>query len=84
MRFKSYATPVLEVFGSLAGAAMVLCYALEERGPVFTLGFAMSCGAASAYAFAIGSWPFFALEAVWAAVAARRGLRRLAVATGHH
>ena len=55
---------------------MVLCYALEERGPAFTLAFAMSCGLASVYAFAIGSWPFFALEAVWAVVAARRGLRR--------
>ena len=69
---------MLEVFGSLAAAAMVLCYALEERGPAFTFAFALSCGAASVYAFAIGSWPFFALEAVWAAVAARRGLRRLA------
>jgi len=67
---------MLEVFGSLAAAAMVLCYALEERGPGFTLAFAMSCGLAAVYAFTIGSWPFFALEAVWAVVAARRGLRR--------
>ena len=39
---------MLETFGSLAAAAMVLCYALEERGPGFTLAFAVSCAAAIA------------------------------------
>ncbi len=68
---------MLEAFGTLAAAAMLLCYALEERGPQFTLAFAVSCGAASAYAYAIGSWPLFALEGVWSVVAARRGLQRL-------
>ena len=68
---------MVEAFGTAAAAAMVICYALEERGAIFTLAFAASCVAASAYAFAIGSWPFFALEAIWAVVAARRGLRRL-------
>lgn len=68
---------MLEVFGFISAAAMVLCYALEERGPGFTFAFAASCVAASGYAFAIESWPFFALEAVWAVVAARRGMRRL-------
>ena len=75
---------MLEVFGSLAAAAMVLCYTLEERWPAFTLGFATSCGAASVYAFALGSWPFFALEVVWAVVAARRGFRRLTMARRAH
>jgi hypothetical protein len=65
---------MLEAFGTLAAAAMLLCYALEDRGPHFTLAFALSCGAASAYAYAIGSWPLFALEGAWAVVAARRGL----------
>jgi len=75
---------MLEAFGALAAASMVACYALEERGPGFTLGFAAGCGAASAYAFAIGSWPFFILEGLWAAVAARRGLRRLAAGSEPH
>lgn len=69
---------MLEVFGTLAAAAMVLCYTLEERGAHYTLAFSVSCAAAAAYAYAIGSWPFFGLEALWAAIAARRGFRRLA------
>ena len=69
---------MLEIFGTLAAAAMVTCYALEERGAHFTLAFAASCAAASAYAYAIGSWPFFVLEALWAAIATHRGFRRLA------
>jgi hypothetical protein len=75
---KSYLAGVIELFGTAAAASMVLFYALEERGPRFTLAFSVSCLAAAGYALAIGSWPFFAVEAVWACVAARRGLRRLA------
>jgi hypothetical protein len=73
---------MLEAFGALAAASMVACHALGERGPGFTLGFAAGCGATTAYAFAIGSWPFFILEALWAAIADRRGLRRLATGSG--
>ena len=69
---------MLEAFGAAAATAMVLCYALEERGPGFTFGFAASCAVASMYALAIASWPFFALEGVWSIVALRRGLRRRA------
>ncbi len=72
---------VIELFGTLAAAAMLLCYALEDRGPAFTLGLAASCAAASGYAFAIGSWPFFAIEVLWAGVALRRGVRRLTPAS---
>ena len=78
MHLKSYLAGVIELFGTAAAASMVLFYALEERGPQFTLAFSASCLAAAGYALAIGSWPFFAVEAVWACVAARRGLRRLA------
>ena len=69
---------MIELFGTAAASAMVICYALEDRSPRFTLAFAGSCAAAAGYALAIGSWPFFAVEAVWAGVAIRRGLRRLA------
>ncbi len=67
---------VIDLFGTAAATAMMLCYALDERGPGFTLGFAASCAAAAAYAFAIGSWPFFAIESLWAGIAMRRGVRR--------
>lgn len=68
---------MLELFGTLAAAAMVVTYALEERAPRFTLVFAASCAAASAYAWAIGSWPFFVLEGTWAGVALHRYRRRI-------
>ena len=62
----------VELFGTLAVAVMVLCYALEERGPGYVLAFALACLAASAYGALIGSWPFAAVELVWAGIALRR------------
>ncbi len=62
----------LDVFGFAAVASMALCYALEARGPIFVLLFAAACLAASAYAVAIRSWPFAAVELLWAGVAQRR------------
>jgi hypothetical protein len=64
-----------EVFGFLAVSSMVLTYALEQRSHLFVLAFAASCAAASLYAVLIHSWPFAAVEAVWAAVALFRWLR---------
>ena len=51
---------------------MVVCYALEGRSHWFVLGFALSCGLASAYGFLIGSWPFGLVELVWAGIALAR------------
>ena len=62
----------LDLFGFAAVASMALCYALEARGPIFVLLFAAACLAASAYAVAIRSWPFAAVELLWAGVALRR------------
>ena len=67
---------IVEVFGFLAVAAMVTMYALEHRSPGYVLAFAVSCAAASLYAVLIRSWPFAAVEAVWAVIALRRWLRR--------
>ena len=64
-----------EVFGFIAVASMVIMYALEQRSHVFVLGFAVSCAAASLYAVLIHSWPFAAVEGVWAVVALRRWAR---------
>ena len=47
---------LIESFGFLAAACMVVMYALEKRSRVYVLGFAMSCAAASLYAFLIRSW----------------------------
>lgn len=62
----------LTVFGALAVGAMLLCYALEGRGPVFVLLFAAACLASSAYGFLQGAWPFGVVELIWSGVALRR------------
>ena len=68
----------LTVFGLGAVAAMLLCYALEDRSPSYVIGFAGACVLGSIYGFAQGAWPFGILEAVWAVVAARRWRLRIA------
>ncbi len=68
----------LTLFGLVAVAAMLVCYALEDRGPRFVLGFAAACAAGSAYGFLQGAWPFGVVEAVWALVALRRWRARVA------
>ena len=62
----------LTAYGVVAVSAMMLFYAFERRGPIFVLGFAVACLAASLYGFAAGAWPFGAVEVVWAGVALRR------------
>jgi hypothetical protein len=62
----------LAAFGLLAVTAMLVCYALEDRSPWFTLAFAASCVLGSVYGFLQGAWPFGVIEAIWSAVAVRR------------
>jgi len=62
----------VEIYGAVAVSAMVLCYALEERGAGYVLAFAIACLASASYAALIHSWPFAAVELVWAAIALRR------------
>lgn len=66
----------LSVFGLFAVTAMLVCYALEDRAPSFTLAFAAACALGSAYGFLQGAWPFGLVEAVWSGVAVRRWWRR--------
>lgn len=68
---------LLTAFGLFAVTAMLVCYALEDRGAWFVLAFAGACGLASLYGFLQGAWPFGVVEAVWAAVALRRWQRRV-------
>lgn len=65
-------TMLVELFGLLAVTSMVTMYALEKRARGYILGFAIACVAASLYAALIRSWPFAAVEAIWAIVALRR------------
>ncbi len=64
-----------EAFGFAAVASMVIMYALERRGSIYVLGFAVSCAAAALYAALIRSWPFAVVEAIWAIVALCRWMR---------
>ncbi len=66
----------LTLFGLLAVTAMLVFYALEDRSPRYILAFAGACGLASLYGFLQGAWPFGVVEAIWAAVAARRWHRK--------
>lgn len=72
----------LTAFGLFAVSAMLLCYALEERSPWWTLGFAAACLMGSAYGFLQGAWPFGLVEAIWAGVAARRGWKNVRLVSG--
>lgn len=63
---------VLSAFGALAVTLMVVMYALERRGPLYTLGFACGCLLSSVYGFLAGAWPFGVVELVWAGIAVRR------------
>jgi hypothetical protein len=63
---------LLTAFGLFAVTAMLICYALEDRGAVFVLAFAAACALGSIYGFMQGAWPFGLVEAVWAVIALRR------------
>jgi hypothetical protein len=65
----------LTAFGLFAVTAMMLFYALEDRGSWCILAFAGSCVLGSIYGFLQGAWPFGLVEAVWSFVAVRRWWR---------
>ena len=65
----------LTAFGLFAVAAMLVCYALEERSPWFILAFAGACVLGSVYGFLQGAWPFGLVEAIWSLVAFGRWRR---------
>jgi hypothetical protein len=63
------------LFGLVAVTAMLVCYALERRGRIYVLGFAVACAMGSAYGFLQGAWPFGLVEGVWTFVALGRWAR---------
>lgn len=62
----------LALFGLAAVTAMLVCYALEDRAPSFSLAFAGACVLGLIYRFLQGAWPFGLVEAIWALVALNR------------
>jgi hypothetical protein len=68
----------LSAFGLFSVTAMLVFYALESRGAVFTLGFAGACALGSIYGFLQGAWPFGLVEAVWCLVALNKWRGRAA------
>lgn len=60
------------VYGVVALTFMMAMYAVERRGPRYVLGFAVGCGLSAIYGFAAGTWPFGAVESLWALIAVRR------------
>jgi hypothetical protein len=63
---------MLTAFGAIAVTFMMLMYALERRSSGFILAFAGGCLLGSTYGFLAGTWPFGAVEAIWAAIAVAR------------
>jgi len=59
-------------YGVVAVTFMMVMYALEARGNVFVLLFALGCALSSAYGFLSGAWPFGVVEGVWCLIALRR------------
>lgn len=60
------------LYGVFAVTFMMTMYALERRGPIYVLGFAIGCVLSSVYGFLSGAWPFGVVELIWAGVAVRR------------
>ena len=72
------ATTWVTVYGVVAVTFMMVMYALEARGDVYVLLFALGCALSSVYGFLSGAWPFGVVEGIWCVVALRRyaGARR--------
>ncbi|AOV18604.1 hypothetical protein BJI67_11990 [Acidihalobacter aeolianus] len=68
---------MLTLFGAVAVTLMMLFYALESRSPWFTLLFALSCFASSAYGWLAGTWPFGVIELIWGGIAAYKWRGRM-------
>jgi hypothetical protein len=67
-------------FGLFAVSLMMVFYALEERAPVYTLGFAVACALGSTYGFLQGAWPFGLVEGIWTFVALKKWRDRTSAA----
>jgi hypothetical protein len=62
----------ITIYGVLAVSFMMTMYALERRGRIYVLGFALGCVLSSIYGFLSGAWPFGVVELIWSAIAFQR------------
>jgi hypothetical protein len=62
------------IYGVCALTFMMGMYALEARGRIFVLLFALGCALSSSYGFLSGAWPFGVVEGIWTFIALRRYL----------
>jgi hypothetical protein len=60
------------IYGVSAVTFMMTMYALEKRGSLYVLGFAVGCVLSSIYGFLSGAWPFGVVELIWSTIAYRR------------
>ena len=67
----------LTAFGLFAVTAGLICYALEDRSPWWSLGFAGANALAAVYGFLQGAWPFGLIEIFWCLAALNRLRTRL-------
>ena len=63
---------MLTAYGVCALTFMMTMYALERRGRMFILLFALGCLLSSIYGFLANAWPFGVIEAIWCVIALRR------------
>ena len=63
---------MVTLYGVCAVTFMMAMYALEGRGPRYTIAFALGCVLSSVYGFLSGAWPFGVVELIWSTVAARK------------
>ena len=63
---------MLTAYGVCALTFMMVMYALERRGRMFILLFAVGCLLSSIYGFLANAWPFGVIEAIWCVIALRR------------
>ena len=67
---------MLTLFGSIAVSIMFLSYWLEQRSKWMVLAFAAGSALTSLYSGLAGVYPITVIEALWAAVALQRFVKR--------
>jgi len=68
---------LLTAYGVLSLTFMMVMYALEARGRLFVLLFAVGCLLSSIYGFLSNAWPFGVIESIWCVLAVRRYARAI-------
>lgn len=65
----------LTLYGFISVTAMLVAYALEQRGRIWILIFSIACLSAAFYGLLTRTFPFALVEGIWAIVAFKRWWR---------